>query len=112
MVEETIQQDLMFDMPEKYWEALDEYEGMLAIHDEKICNLISDSIEGQRKAQVILPEIKRVFNKYPEVILKGDWDIDNYNLVEHKIHLKYNKPIKNLVCYINLRLADWLKGKL
>jgi len=45
---------------------------MLATHEEKICNLISDLIEKQEKAQVILSEIKKVLDKYPEVILKGD----------------------------------------
>jgi len=68
---------------------------MLAIWKEKICNLISDLIKGQRKAQVILPEIKNILDKYSEVISKGDWDIGNYNLVEHEIHLKYNKLIKS-----------------
>src|SRR6266498_2917226 len=70
---------------------------MLATCEEKICNLISDPIEGQRKVQVIPPEIKRVFDKHPEVILKGDWNISNYNLVEPEIHLKYDQSIKNPV---------------
>src|SRR6266540_7236656 len=85
---------------------------MLAIWKEKICNLISDLIKGQRKAQVILPEIKNILDKYSEVISKGDWDIGNYNLVEHEIHLEYDRPIKSPVRYINSRLADWLKGEL
>src|SRR6266540_2618302 len=78
----------------------------------KICNLISDPIEGQRKAQVIPSEIRRVLDKYLEVISKGDWDIGNCNLVEHEIHLKHDRPIKSPVRYINPRLADWLKGEL
>ncbi len=44
--------------------------------------------------------------------MKGDWDIGNYNLIEYKIHFKYDKPIKSLIWYINLRLADWLKDKI
>ena len=62
----------MFDVSEEYWELLKECDRMLAICEEKICNLISDPIEGQGKAQVIPPEIKKVLDKYPEVILKGD----------------------------------------
>ena len=54
MIEDAIQQDLMFDILEEHWKALEECDGMLTIHEEKICNLISELIEGQRKAQVIL----------------------------------------------------------
>ena len=32
--------------------------------------------------------------------------------MEYEIHLEHDRPIKNPVCYINLRLADWLKGEL
>ena len=97
MVEDVIQQGLMFDVPEEYQEALEECNGILATHKEKVCNLISDLIEEQRKTQVILPEIKKVLDKYPEVISKGDWDISNCNLVEHKIHLEHDRPIKSSV---------------
>jgi len=76
---------------------LEECNGILATHKEKVCNLISDLIEEQRKTQVILPEIKKVLDKYPEVISKGDWDISNCNLVEHKIHLEHDRPIKSSV---------------
>ena len=72
MVENAIQQGLMFDVPEEHWKALEECDGMLATHEEKICNLISDPIEDQRKAQVIPPEIKKILDKYSEVISKGD----------------------------------------
>jgi len=72
MVEDAIQQGLMFDIPEEYWEALEECDRVLATRKEKICNLISDLIEGQRKAQVIPPEIKKILDKYPEVISKRD----------------------------------------
>ncbi len=112
MVEEAIQQGLMFNVPEEHWEALEECDGMLATREEKICNLISDPIEEQRKAQVIPSEIKKVLEKYPEVISKGDWDIGNCNLVEHEIHLEHDRLIKSPVRYINSRLADWLKGEL
>ncbi len=87
----------MFDIPEEHWEILEEYNEMLATHEEKICNLISNPIEGQRKAQVIPSKIKKVLDKYPEVIFKGDWDISNCNLVEHEIHLEHDWPIKSLV---------------
>ena len=50
MVEDIIQQGLMFDIPEEYQESLDEIKEILATQEEKIYNLISDSIEGQRKA--------------------------------------------------------------
>ena len=60
----------MFDVPEEYWESLEECDRLLATCEEKICNLISDPIEGQRKAQVIPPEIKKVLDKYLEVISK------------------------------------------
>ncbi len=40
----------MFDIPEKYQKLLDKMKGVLATHEEKICNLINDLIEGQRKA--------------------------------------------------------------
>ncbi len=96
----------MFDVPEEYWKALKECDGMLAIHEEKICNLISDPIKGQKEAQVIPPEIKKVLDKYPEVISKGDWDISNCNLVEYEIHLEHDRPIKSPIRYINPRLAD------
>ncbi len=59
-------------MPEEHWKVLEECNRMLATYEEKICNLISDLIEGQRKAQVIPSEIKKVLNKYLEVISKGD----------------------------------------
>ena len=112
MVEDAIQQGLMFEILKEYQEVLEECDGMLATREEKICNLISDPIEGQKKAQVISPEIKKVLEKYPEVIFKGDWDIGNYNLVEHEIHLEHDRLIKSPVRYINPRLADWLKGEL
>ncbi len=102
MVEDAIQQGLMFDVPKEHWESLEECDGMLATREEKICNLISDPIEGQRKAQVISPNIQKVLDKYPEVISKGDWDIGNCNLVEHEIHLEHDRPIKSPVRYINL----------
>jgi len=86
--------------------------GILATWNEKICNLISDLIEGQRKAQVIPPKIQKILDKYPDVISKRDWDIGNCNLVEHEIHIEYDRSIKNSVQYINPRLADWLKRKL
>ena len=72
MVEDAIQQSLMFDIPEEHWEALEKCDGMLATREEKICNLISDPIEGQKRAQVISPKIQKVLDKYPEVISKGD----------------------------------------
>ncbi len=72
MIEDAIQQDLIFDMSKEHWKVLEECDRMLVTHEEKICNLISDPIEGQRKAQVIPSEIKRVLDKYPEMILKGD----------------------------------------
>ena len=68
MIEDAIQQGLMFDVLKEYWEALEECNEMLATHEEKICNLISDPIEGQRKTQVIPSEIRKVFDKYSEVI--------------------------------------------
>ena len=85
---------------------------MLATCEEKICNLISNLIEGQQKVQAISLEIQKVLDKYSEVISKGDWNIGNCNLIEYKIHLKHDRPIKSLVQYINLRLADWLKSEL
>ncbi len=91
---------------------MEECDGMVATCEEKICNLISDPIEEQKEAQVILSEIRKVLDKYPEVISKEDWDISNCNLVEHEIHLEHDRPIKSPVWYINPRLADWLKGKL
>ncbi len=112
MVEDAIQQGLMFDVPEEHWESLEECDGMLATREEKICNLISNPIEGQKKAQVIPPNIQKVLDKHPEVISKGDWDIGNCNLVKHEIHLEHDRPIKSPVRYINPRLADWLKGEL
>ena len=83
--------------------------GMLITYKEKVCNFISNLIKGQRKAQVISFKIQKVLDKYLEVISKEDWNIGNCNLVEHKIHLEYSKPIKSSVWYINPRLADWLK---
>ncbi len=67
---------------------------MLATREEKICNLISDPIKGQKKAQVIPLEIKKVLNKYPKIIFKGDWNISNYNLVKYEIHLEHDKSSK------------------
>ncbi len=90
MVKDAIQQGLMFDVSEEHWELLEECDRMIATREEKICNLISDLIERQRKAQIILSEIKKVLDKYPEVILKGDWDIGNCNLIEHEIHLEHD----------------------
>ncbi len=46
MVEDAIRQGLMFDVSEEYWEALEECDRMLATHEEKLCNLISNPIEG------------------------------------------------------------------
>jgi len=51
---------------------LEECDGMVATCEEKICNLISDPIEEQKEAQVILSEIRKVLDKYPEVISKED----------------------------------------
>ena len=72
-------------------------EGILATCEKKICNLISNLIEGQRKVQVIPLEIQKILDKYLEVILKEDWDISNCNLVEYEIHFKHDRPIKSLV---------------
>jgi len=36
----------MFNVSEEYWESLEEIEGILATCKEKICNLISNPIEG------------------------------------------------------------------
>ena len=36
MVEDAIQQGLMFDVPEEHWKALEECDGMLATHEEKL----------------------------------------------------------------------------
>ncbi len=46
MVEDAIQQGLMFNILEEHWESLEEYDRMLATCEEKICNLISNPIEG------------------------------------------------------------------
>ena len=97
MVEDAIQQNLMFDVPKEHWKSLEECNGMVATCEEKICNLINDPIEGQKKTQIIPPEIKKVLDKYPKVISKGDWDIGNCNLVEHEIHLEHDRPIKSPV---------------
>src|SRR6266540_5992481 len=97
MIEDAIQQGLMFDVSEKYWKILEECDGILATHEEKICILISNPFEKHKKAQVISPEIKKILNKYPKVLSKGDWDISNYNLVEHEIHLKHDRSIKSPV---------------
>ncbi len=70
---------------------------MLATWKEKICNLISNLVERQKKVQIILLKIQKVLDKYSEVILKEDWDIDNYNLIKHKILLEYDRLIKSLV---------------
>jgi len=61
---------------------------------------------------VIPLKIQKILDKYPDVISKRDWDIGNCNLVEHEIHIEYDRPIKSPVQYINLRLADWLKREL
>ena len=45
MVKDVIQQGFMFDIPEEHWEVLNECKGMLTIHEEKICNFISDSVK-------------------------------------------------------------------
>ena len=50
MVKDTIQQGFIFDVLEEYWKVLEEYDRMLATCKEKICNLISDLIEGQTRA--------------------------------------------------------------
>ncbi len=97
MVKDAIQQGLMFDMPEEYQKSLNECKEILATRKEKICNLISDLIEGQRKVQVILPKIQKVLNKYPEVISKEDQNIGNCNLVEHEIYFKHDRSIKSPV---------------
>ena len=102
----------MFDVLEEYWKALEKCDRIVATREEKICNLISDPIEGQKKAQAISPEIRKVLDKHSEVIFKEDWDISNCNLVEYEIHLKHDRLIKSSVWYINLRLADWLKEEL
>ncbi len=96
-MKDDIQQDLIFDVSEEYWKLLDKIRGILITRKEKIYNLISNPIEEQRKVQIIPPEIKKVLDKYSEVILKEDWDISNYNLVEYEIHLEYNRPIKSLI---------------
>ncbi len=57
MVENAIQQGFIFDIPEEYWKALEKCDRMLATQEEKICNLISNPIEGQRKPQAIPPKI-------------------------------------------------------
>ena len=44
--------------------------------------------------------------------MKGNWNIGNCNLIKYEIHLKHNRSIKSPIQYINLRLADWLKGEL
>ena len=97
MIKDAIQQGLMFDVPEEHWESLEECNRMLATREEKICNLISDPIEEQKKAQVISPEIKKVLDKYLKVISKGNWNIGNYNLVEYEIHLEHDRLIKSPV---------------
>jgi len=62
----------MFNISEEHWESLKECDRILATYEEKICNLISNLIEGQGKAQIIPSKIKKVLNKYLEVISKGD----------------------------------------
>ncbi len=62
----------MFDVSKEHWELLEECDGMLATCEEKIYNLISNPIEGQRKAQIIPPEIRKVLDKYLKVISKRD----------------------------------------
>ncbi len=42
MIKDVIQQGLMFDVSEEYWEILKECDKILAIREEKICNLISN----------------------------------------------------------------------
>ncbi len=39
MVEDAIQQGLMFDVSEEHWEALEECDGMLATWEEKYATL-------------------------------------------------------------------------
>ena len=96
----------MFDVLEEYWEALEECDEMVATCEEKILNLISDPIEKQKEVQVIPSKIRKVLDKYPKVISKGDWDIGNCNLVEHEIHLEHDWSIKSPVWYINPRFVS------
>ncbi len=46
MIEDAIKQNLIFNISEEYWEILKECKKMLATREKKICNLISDPIEG------------------------------------------------------------------
>ena len=87
----------MFEVSEEHQKSLNEIKEILVTQKKKICNLISDPIEEQRKAQVIPPEIQKVFDKYLKIISKGDQDIGNYNLIEYEIHFKHDRLIKSLV---------------
>ncbi len=78
---------------------------------KNIHNLITNLIL-EKKLPTILKEIQKVIDRHPKVISKEEWDIRYTDLVEHKIHLKHDRPIKRSVRYVNLRLVDWLKKKL
>jgi len=45
MVEDAIQQDLIFDIFKEFYESLNKMREILTTKEEKICNLISNSIK-------------------------------------------------------------------
>src|SRR6266498_3819880 len=65
---------------------------------EVIHNLTTNLI-SEEKLFEILKEIQEVIDCHPKVISKGEWDISHTDLVEHKIYLEYDCPIKRPVRY-------------
>ena len=106
LVEEVNSREILAYQEETEGESSTAYTEVETIH-----NLTTNPISEER-LPTIPKEIQKVIDRYLKVISKGEWDIGYTDLVEHEIHLEYDRPIKRPVRYVNPRLADWLKKEL
>src|SRR6266498_1201060 len=89
-----------------------ERESNTAHTEVKTIHNLTTNLISEERLPTIPKEIQEVIDRYLKVISKGEWDIGYTDLIEHEIHLEYDRLIKRSVRYVNLRLADWLKKEL
>jgi len=89
-----------------------ERESNTAHTEVKTIHNLTTNLISEERLPTIPKEIQEVIDRYLKVISKGEWDIGYTDLIEHEIHLEYDRLIKRPVRYVNPRLADWLKKEL
>src|ERR1044071_434726 len=61
---------------------------------------------------IIQEEIDKILNEFQDIVLKGDHDIGNCNLIEHAIRLTDNIPTTCRLRQRSLKENEWIENQI